>query len=363
MRWTTTLPAAALLVVAAAAPARAEDVLLVDGTVFTGKVDKVEKDGVTITMAVGGGTATLKVDAARLDPAYFYGLLDGVADQDAKAHVELAVWCIEQGLFSRARLQMRRAEQLDPDFVRGLREDQFPEMREGIATQILASAEADVKAGRLDVAEQKYEVLLLRLPDTEAGGKSREAMAALQPLLEAREAQAAEAGRKKLAEAERKAAEERAKKFASFDPKLAELKKLALEGLSEDGDAKALSLLDTALTRAKARLADLDDLAKGAGADEALAQEVADRRGRIRRGMVKVHLHRADLYLYRGAVNDAKREVEAARALDPQNADVVAAAVRVAHHDADVDVSEQRWRRARAAAGSGRFSGGRGGRR
>jgi hypothetical protein len=254
---------------------------------------------------------------------------------------------------------MGKAEKLDPEFVRGLKEDKFPEMREGIATQVLASAEADVKMGKLEVAEQKLELLLLRLPDTQAGNKARDAMTSLQPLLEAQEAKTADAERQKLAEAERKAAEERAKKFALFDPKLADLKKLAISGLTEDSDQKSLDLLETALARAKARLNDLDDMTKNAGGDQELLKEIASRRARIQRGMVKVYLHRADIYVYRGNENSAVREVDGAKAIDPNNPEVIAAAVRAANaDDSDVDVFEQRWRRA-YVSGGGRFSGGR----
>jgi hypothetical protein len=360
----TILVLAVVLAIACPAVCRAEDVLLVDGTVFSGTVDKVEQTGVTVTMKPGGGgTATVKVPASRLDPAWFYGHLDAMAGKDAKAHVDLASWAVEHGLFSRARAQIRKAEEIDPAYVKDVRENRFPEVREGIATQVLASAEGDVKAGRFEAAEEKLELLLLRLPDTEAGGRARDVMTSLEQAMEARDAKAVEDARAKLAEADRKAADERAAKFAEFDRDLAKVRKIAVEGLNEDSDSKALALLESALAKVKPRLADLDRIEKAAGTDAADLKEVADRRTRIQRAMVKVHLHRADIHLFRGNEKDAMREIDAAKAIDAQNPDVALAAIRASVSDDDVP---DRWRR--GGAGGGRFSGGargggRGGRR
>jgi hypothetical protein len=70
----------------------------------------------------------------------------------------------------------------------------------------------------------------------------------------------------------------------------------------------------------------LDELAKDAAADPELAKEVADRRARINAGMVKAHLHRAEIYIFRGDAKEAQAEIAAAPAIDPENADVAAAA-------------------------------------
>lgn len=89
------------------------------------------------------------------------------------------------------------------------------------------------------------------------------------------------------------------------------------------------------------------------------AKEVADRRARINAGMVKAHLHRAEIYIFRGDAKEAQAEIAAAQAIDPENADVAAAAVRAEQAGDDFDIQERRWRRARTAAGNGRFGGGR----
>lgn len=360
MRATTWTMVGVALAVAAAAPCRAEEVILNDGTVHEATVVAVEKDSVTVTFRTktSGALVTMKVPAKRFDAHYLYGLKDKAAGDDAKAHVELAAWAVEQGMFSRARAQIMKAEALDPAYVKSLRDGKLPEFREGLAASILASAKADIEKGQYEMAEQKLEVLLSRMPDTEAGSAAREVALALEPKLAEAEAKAAEAAKAKLAEDQKAAAEARAKKLAPIDADLAKAKKQALEGLTEDSDSKALSLLESALHKGERLLKDLDELAKGAAGDAELVKEADARRKRIHAGMVKVHLHRADIYIFRGDSKEALKEVEAARGIDPENPDIAAAAVRAERADEEFDIHEQRWRRARAAAGSGRFGGG-----
>ncbi|HVG93326.1 MAG TPA: hypothetical protein VND21_02680, partial [Planctomycetota bacterium] len=164
MRWIPCLLVAAALSVALARPARADDILLEDGTVYQGTVKEIDGKNVTFEIVMKGGrTVTMKLPSQRFDATYLYGLLDTKAGKDAKAHVDVALWAAERGLFSRAKAQMLKAEEIDPAFIAGLREGKFPQIREGLATQLFASAEGDVKAGRLDLAQQKLEVLLTRL--------------------------------------------------------------------------------------------------------------------------------------------------------------------------------------------------------
>jgi hypothetical protein len=361
MRSIPCLVAAAVFSVAFAGPARADDILLEDGTVYQGTVKEFDSKNVTIEVRMkSGGIVTMKLPSARLDAAYFYGLLDAKAGKDAKAHVDVALWAVERGLFSRAKAQMLKAEEIDPAFVAGLREGKFPEIREGIATQLVASAEADVKAGRLDAAQQKLEVLLTRLSDTEGGNKAREMLPSLEEQIEARDAKTAEEERAKLAETERENAEERVKRFAKFDAERLKARKIAVEGLTEDNDGRALDLLATALGKGEALLKDLDEMEKVAGEDKAFREDLEAWRKKIRAAMVKVHLHRCDIYVFRGVGKSAMEEVTAAKAIDPENPDVAAAEVRAARADeGDDDISDLRWRRANAAGG--RFGRGGGG--
>ena len=80
--------------------------------------------------------------------------------------------------------------------------------------------------------------------------------------------------------------------------------------------------------------------------------------------MVKAHVHRADIYTWRGSTNNARKEIEKARKLDPDNPDVTAAEERIADRD-NQDALELSWQRNRREGmrfrGGGAVHGARGG--
>src|SRR5262245_21534856 len=347
-----------------AGPASAEEVLLADGNALDAKVLEVPEDAIRVTYSPkGGGTVTMDYPAARLDPPYFYGLRDQAAGQDAKAHIKLALWAVEQGMFSRGKSQVKKAAAIDPGLVKSIEEGKLPELRDVIADRILGSAERDIQAGRLEVAAGKLEIILPRLPHTEAGNKDRDVMKALEAKEDEeeakQEAKKAAEDEAKLKEEEKKAAAERKKLLDGVWKGLKQGKKWMNEGLEEDSDSRALELLEKALGRGKEGLDDLDELVKTHAADATLVSEAQTWRRKVVAAMVRVRLHRAEIYLWRSSLNQARDEVKAAMALDPQNPDILTALSRIDDAQSDDDWG-LRWRRG-GAAGGGRFGGGRGG--
>jgi tetratricopeptide (TPR) repeat protein len=357
-----------LSVLSARAARALEDVILNDGSVHRAEILAVNEDSIRVRFSPkSGGTAELVVPAAKLDPHFFYGLRDKAAGDDAKAHLKLALWAVEAGLFSRARAQVAKAAELDPQLVKDIEEGKLPEIREGIATKILESAREDAEAGRLEMAEKKLELLLARLPDTDAGTSAVEDYQALAPRLEEARAKAEQAERERLDEAARKADEERAKLFEDVDKDVAEGRKDLRAGLTEDSEQQTLVLLGRAITHGESALKRLERLAKDHPDDAVLAKKIEEYRLLITRAMVNAHLKRADVYTWRGATNDARQEIAAARELDPENPDLATAEQAVDYRESD-DALGLRWQRERRAGlrfkagGAGRAAGG-GGRR
>jgi tetratricopeptide (TPR) repeat protein len=347
-----------------AGSAWADEVLLADGNTLEGKVLEVREDAVKVTFSPeGGGTITMDYPAARLDPHYFYGLRDQAAGQDAKARLRLALWAVEQGMFSRAKSQVKKAAAIDPQLVKDIEEGKLPEIREGIADRILASAESDIQAGRLDRADEKLQLLLARLPDTEAGNKARDllrSVEAKQDEEEAKqEAKKAAEDDAKLKEDEKKAAAERKKLLDGVWRGLKQGKKWMNEGLVEESDSKALEILAKALGRGREGIKELDEIVKTRAADATLVSEAETWRAKVVAAMVRVHLHRSDIYVWRGSLKQARDEVKEAMALDTNNLDAISALQRISDAQSD-DTWGIRWRRGAAAPGS-RFAGGRGG--
>ena len=355
----TFLAASALVAAAGPVLAGVEDILLDDGTTRRGEILEIMEDGIRAKgRAKGGGFVELKIPDHRLDAEWFYELKDKAAGNDAKAHLRLALWSVEKGLFSRAKLQVRRATELDPGLVKDIKEGKLPEIREGIAMRVLESARKDLKAGLVENALTKVELVLARTPDTPAGAEAADFL----PEVEAAVAAAAEKqkqdARTKLAEAEKKAEDERDRLLAPVEETLTKAKKLNSEGLCEDNQPKAIEMIGSALKMADACVEKMDSLVKGHEGDEALKARIADLRGRTVSAMVKAHLHRAELYVWRGSLPQAKAELEKIEKLEPGNAQASAMEERIADIEED-NSDEQRYRR--DGPGDSRFGGRRGG--
>jgi hypothetical protein len=361
MRTLSGLAATAALTIAAALPCRADELITADGTTHTCEIVSVDAKGVTARGKLKSGEVVeVKIPAARLDPHCWYDLRDkSIGPTDGRARLDLAVWAVEQGLFSRAKIQVRKAAEADPKLAEEIRAGKYPEIREGIARSVLASAESDITAGRFDVARQKVEIVLARLSDTAAGARACDVVRTLDAKQsEAAARQEAEA-KAKLDEAARKQADARATLLAAVDADYAKGKAHATDGLTEDDVGKALELLSQALTDGKAALKKLDAIEKDHAADADLVADAKKRRESTVAGMVKVHIHRADLYMWRGSLPNAKEEIDAARKLDPANPEIDAAMQRL------LDANDEDTYDVRRAGGrfGGRGGSGGGGRR
>jgi tetratricopeptide (TPR) repeat protein len=254
-------------------------------------------------------------------------------------------------MFSRAKIQVRKAAEADPKLAEDIQAGKFPEIREGIAKSILTSAESDMGAGRLDNAREKLEILLARLSDTEAGGKACDAIRTLETKVTEAAAKSEADAQAKLDDAAKKQSEARAKRLAAVDDDYAKGRAFALDGLTEDNHGKALDLMANALEKGKAALKKLDAIDKEGADDAAFVAEAKARRTKTTKGMVKIYIHRADLYMWRGSLPNAKKEIEAARELDPTNPEIEAAMTRLLDSDDD-DTFETRYLRERRQNGS-----------
>jgi len=294
----------------------------------------------------------LKVPVARLDPLCFYTLRDAAIGNDAKARMRFAMWCVDNDLLSRAQLQVKKAAKADPKLLEDLAEGKYPEIREKIAARILASAEGDLAAGQIDMARQKLEILLARLSDTEAGGKARDVIRTCEAKGAEADAKAAADAQAKLDEAARKAGEARAKLLGEVDAEYEKGRADATDGLTEDDHGKALGIFERALGHGESAMKKLDSIEKRYPDDADFLSEAAARRQKLLQGMVKIHVHRADLYIWRGSLPNAKKEIDAARKLVPSSPDIEAAMQRLLAAEEDDDTLETRYLRERRQSGS-----------
>ena len=354
-----------LAILAVALPASADDIIMRDGTIREGKIESVEKNGVRVTMTPkSGGRATMLVPTSRLDIHWFYSLWDQKLGDDAKGRIKLALWAVEHGLFSRAKIQVQRAAKIDPQLVKDIKEGHLPEIREGIATRVLESAEKDMKKDDLEMAEKKLEILLTRMPDTEAGTAAVQVYKDLQAKMEAWRAEQKQKEKDALAEEERKQAEEREKILKDVDDDIDKARGNAQKGLTEDSEQKSLQLLKRAIDQGESALKKLERIHKNHGDDAELMKGVQERHDYLINGIVKLRIQRSDIYVWRQSTTNARRELDEARKLDPDNPDIASAEQRIDSQD-DQNALDLRWQRNRREGmrfrGGGAVHGGRGG--
>ena len=347
----------------AAGTVRADELTTVDGNVHECTILSVDEDGVNAKGTLKTGeTVELKVPAARLDPYCFYMLRDKAIGKDAKARLRFALWAVDQGLFAQAKAQVRKAAKDDPKLLEDLQAGKYPEIREKIAAHVLASAESDMTAGNLDNAREKLNIVLARLPDTDAGEKARGVFKALEGKEREAEAKAEADAKAKLEENARKALEANAKLLASVDEEISKARELATQGFTEDDCGQALELLERALGRGNDAMKRLEAIEKDNADNQALVQEARIRRNKLTAGIVRVRIQRADLYIWRGSLPNAKKELDAAKAIDPMNPSIASAMERLmsANSDDDDPLIRRDVRDQRQSGGS-RFSRGGGG--
>lgn len=375
MRVAASLAVLCILTLGLAAEAFAlDDVILADGRVRKAEIVEVFDDGIQVKFTPkGGGTAKMKVPASKLDPHFFYGLADKAAGDDAKKHLKLGLWAYENGLFSRAKLQVEKATQLDPQLVKDIREGNLPDIREGIAERVLQSAEKDIDEGRFENAEKKLEALLARMPDTAAGTAARDIYKDLQTKYDEYQAKQEQEELDSLDEEAKKKEKALRKKVEPLKKDLTKAKDFLEEGLVEDSESKALKLLQSAITKGAAGLKKLEKIVKDFAEDQDVLTRADEVKANVIAGMVNAHVRRADIYVWRGSTSKAQKELAKARDLDPDNPDIAVAEQRVDDRD-NQDALELGWQRNRRAGmrfrsgsvargGGGMRGGGGGGRR
>ena len=172
------LTLAAVLAAAAFAPAQegGEETVMVrlrSGDVLTGTVVAVEDDGV-IMISAG---ARLKIENGRIEPASLYRLHEKrTPEDDAAAQAKLARLCLEVRLWSLARKHARAARSLDEAQADAALEVQ-ERADQGEALDLLAEGRRHLESKKYDEAVAVFRRLLGELPHTQAAEDGRKLLA------------------------------------------------------------------------------------------------------------------------------------------------------------------------------------------
>jgi len=178
--------ALAVLVLAPAALAN-EEVILKSGDSGIAKITKTTEDSISFKYVVKDGpTVEMGLRADQLDPNNFYTLRNKHMENTVENHLKLARFCIENELFSRAKIQIAKARAIDAEKVDLILDDD--KVKEAIAERLLKYVACELKNGDMAEAEKWLHILLTKAPETKAAEVARQNLDKVDEAREARQA-------------------------------------------------------------------------------------------------------------------------------------------------------------------------------
>lgn len=323
MKTLATLVLAVAAALVFALPAHADEILLHDGHTMTGTIEKVTADGITLKMLPkGGGTAVVTVPAGHLDPHYFYAMRDQALGNDVKGRLDLSVWAYEHGLFRRAKAQLTKAREMNPEMAKQFYDQILPGLRDGIAEQMVEAAKQCMTGGHLDEAKTILSKVITQMGDTTAATQAQTLVPVLQQKIGKKNA-ARQARETFVADEQaRETADQRKKFLEPAEALVRQGHRIETKALTAEHQTPALEEFKQAAIEFEKALRHLDELAKNHGGDAVLMTRVGSLREDARKSWIQAHSSSAHIYISRGDFHDAQKEIEAIRKFDPEAAQV-----------------------------------------
>jgi hypothetical protein len=322
-----TMALAVLLMVPAALAA--DEVILKHGESGIADIVKTTEDSVTFKYIIKDGpTAEMTLRANQLDPNNFYMLRNKYMEKTVDNHMGLAKFCVENELFSRARIQANLAREIDEEKVNLILDD--AKVKEAIAESLLKYVARELKAGNMAEAEKWLHVLLTRAPETKAAEIARQNLDKVEEAREAKQAKEAKA-RQEAIEAEddaaaKEQAEKREKALAPIRKHLDAGEKMAGAALREKNSSNQKKALEAAGRHFEAAVAQVQSLRKKVGEHAELDQLEQE----CRNNAVKCYLDAGNIDLSKSSFNNATKWAQRAKAVDPSNSSITDFENRVA---------------------------------
>ena len=191
--------AAAVALLFVAEVCQAQDLIfLKDGTVMRGKVTGSDWKVVKVAAETEAGTEDLTISVSRLEPFFYYRVRDKALGDDAPARIQLALYAFDNELYSRSKIQMQRAEAIDPKVVEKFRKETLPPLLEGFAAKVLRSAQRALRNGSTKMAKKYASAILTKAPNTKAAVEASALLEEVQKKIDEKE-DAQRAQRRKMA--------------------------------------------------------------------------------------------------------------------------------------------------------------------
>jgi len=296
------------------AMAEKEEMILKDGVTGFVNVLETKKDSVKIAFKKNGADISLLLKADKIDPHCFYSIRKKHMERTAENHFDLAIFCVENGLYNRAKHQFDVAKSIDSEYVE--KQGAVPGLREGVAEKILARAEMHFDAGKLDKAEEEVQRILTHLADTEAADEARDLLTIIDKReVEVEEEEDAEAIAKLDAE-KQKEADALMKKLKPAKMSYEYAKELAARALKEKSQTKSKKAFDAAGEEFEKALKKARAVIKKEGVEDVAGRWAAAEK-RIMAEAIEAYINAGRIELARSSYVEAGKYANKALLVDP----------------------------------------------
>ena len=302
-----------------------DELLFHDHHIIHGEVISSTSDSVTFKHIAGKMTETETYMAADIDPVNFYIIRSKAVKGDAAAMMVLGRFCHKNGLFTRAKNQFIRSRKLDGTI--DIKAD-IDAANDGIATQLLAEAQAFATDGKYKKAIYRTNTIIRRFSMTPQAAKAREINAsAYKSLVGKRDTMMA--------------AMETSGENKDVVRVIKEINKAA------DSNAKALQSTNavaanrefgSAIKEYQKALELLDGVAKKYARDEGILEHVGSLRKQANADLIDVHISLGNGFLVQSSYQKAFKEANMALAVDGKSTVAKAFRAQVATAAAEASI-------------------------
>ena len=321
------------LLVADAAAEQEELIHLKGGRFYRGVV--LSSTATTLTGKVknaDGVYETHTVSAEDCDDYFFYGVRNRHIGKDAKARIELAKWCVDHDMFSRAKAQMDQARAADPKIVEEFMKTEFPKIKEGLAAKLLKAGQRSLRRSSPKNALKYASLILTKFEGTKSVADAEKLADEAQKRIDEKQAKdrarRRKAAEKKEAAKEKTTVDQRDKMLSPCEKLIDQGEALNARGLKAKNLSDKKSAFESAAAKFKAAIRHCDTQLKGEIGDTA-TKALNEERATAVAGGVSAYLNLAFTYSSRGSYKKATDYTNAALSLDPNSAEAKSARAQI----------------------------------
>jgi tetratricopeptide (TPR) repeat protein len=350
MRTRRAILAIAVILGLVATEAMAEQLIHLKGGRFVrGTIVSSTADAVTARHTPEGGVEeTVTVSADYFDPYFFYGVRDKAIGDNAKERIELAKYCVDNEMYSRAKIQMDRARAADPQVVEEFMKTEFPKIKEGLAERLLEAGQRALRRGSTKNAKKYASLILTKFEGTKAEAEAEKLLDQVQATIDEKHAKDRERRReleeKKIQRAAKTEAAQEERLFEPIDKLMAQGKEANTRGLKAKNTGGARDAFSSAATKYK-HAAKRAEAGLKSQKDPEITKALQETHAQAINGAVQAYLNAAHSLSSRGSYKQAVEFCNKALAVDPDNAEAKTARAEFSTANAGWGVGGRRGRR------------------